>query len=433
MIQLQTKHLHNVASKHGLSPAELKVTQKELQTHITGALNRGEHFHDIVHDTETVRIIEHYAESVQGDYDHIVLCGIGGSALGPICIKEALTHLYAAEAKERTHPMLHVIDNVDPVMIAEINSILNLERTLFLFISKSGNTAEVLSMYLFFKQQYKKEHIPFSEHALVITHAGSGKLYELSTADNLPMIEHGPVGGRFAVLSAVGLVPAALLGIDIKKLLKGAREMSKKFLSANPKENLPFQLANIQYLLSKKGKTIHVLMPYAQKLARFADWYRQLLAESIGKEVNDAGKIVHTGITPIKALGTTDQHSQAQLYNEGPNDKFLMLMHVQTLSKPVKIPTLYPKDTSLTYLQGASFNQLMDAEREGTADAFTSYDRPNITIEIDKVDEHHLGGLFMLMEGAVAFLGELYGINAYNQPGVELAKQRTVTYLKKKR
>ena len=209
--------------------------------------------------------------------------------------------------------------------------------------------------------------------------------------------------------------------------------MRDKFLSIDPKQNLPFQMANMQYLLTKKGKHIHVMMPYSQKLFRFADWYRQLLAESIGKEVNDKGKKVNIGITPVKALGTTDQHSQSQLYNEGPNNKFIMLVHAKSLHKTIRIPSLYKGDKSLAYLQGATFNQLIDAEREGTADSYTAYNKPNITIQIDKVDEVHLGGLFMLFEGATAFLGELFGINAYNQPGVELAKKRTVTYLKKKR
>ncbi|MBT4153742.1 MAG: glucose-6-phosphate isomerase [Candidatus Magasanikbacteria bacterium] len=433
MITLLTKQLHKVQAAHGLSKKELAVSKKILQKHIAGALARDQHFHNIVDDTETVRIIEQYAASVKGSYDHVVLCGIGGSALGPICLKEALTHLYAAEQKERNHPILHVIDNVDPAMIAEVESILNFKRTLFLFISKSGNTAEVLSMYLYFKARCIKEGVPFSDHALMVTHAGKGKLYELGTKDELPIIEHGPVGGRFAVLSSVGLLPAALLGINIKKLLKGAKQMRDKFLSIDPKQNLPFQMANMQYLLTKKGKHIHVMMPYSQKLFRFADWYRQLLAESIGKEVNDKGKKVNIGITPVKALGTTDQHSQSQLYNEGPNNKFIMLVHAKSLHKTIRIPSLYKGDKSLAYLQGATFNQLIDAEREGTADSYTAYNKPNITIQIDKVDEVHLGGLFMLFEGATAFLGELFGINAYNQPGVELAKKRTVTYLKKKR
>ena len=169
---------------------------------------------------------------------------------------------------------------------------------------------------------------------------------------------------------------------------------------------------------------MNVMMPYAQKLIRFSDWYRQLLAESIGKAKNEKGELVHTGITPINALGVTDQHSQSQLYNEGPNDKLFFFLHVEKFGVDISIPN--PSSIEeVSFLDNTTFSQLLHAEESATAMSCTKNDRPNMTIRISSVDEEHLGQLFMLFEGATAFLGEFYGINAFNQPGVELSKVLT--------
>jgi glucose-6-phosphate isomerase len=240
------------------------------------------------------------------------------------------------------------------------------------------------------------------------------------------------VGGRFSVLTSVGLLPAAFVGIDIRGLLSGAREMRDSFLSRSFAKNMPFQIAVVQYLLNKKNKHITVMMPYAQKLFRFADWYRQLLAESIGKAEDREGKTVHAGLTPVNALGVTDQHSQSQLYNEGPNDKLFLFIAAAHLVRRVPIPNLNPKEDSVSFLKHTSFNELIDIEREGTVRSYTKNKRPNMTLTIDKIDARHLGQLFMLFEGATAILGEFFNINAFNQPGVELAKNLTKQLLLKK-
>jgi glucose-6-phosphate isomerase len=205
-------------------------------------------------------------------------------------------------------------------------------------------------------------------------------------------------------------------------LLAGTRSMRDRFLSTDFDTNLPFQIATIQYLLGNKGKTINVLMPYAQKLIRFADWYRQLLAESIGKKLNSQGDEVNVGLTPINALGATDQHSQNQLYNEGPNDKLIMFIEVEKFSHDPKIPNLYPQNTSLAYINNIGFTKLLNTEKKGTEQSLCKNDRPNLTIKIDQINAFTLGELFMLFEGATAFLGEYFKVNAFDQPGVELSK-----------
>jgi glucose-6-phosphate isomerase len=396
MILLDLTNISSVGSTHGLTKREIFGTKKELVDLINGMHARGEKFYSIVDDDQTIDEIMQFAASIRGSYKHIVVLGIGGSALGTICIHNTLKHLYDKEHKKRTTPTLHVLDNVDPTMYGELEDVIDISKTLFLTVSKSGNTAEVLGPFLYFSQKIKKLKRNISDHFVAITHIGSGTLYDIALKEDMHIIEHGPVGGRFAALSTVGLVPAALVGIDIRKLVEGAQDMRDQFLSADSKQNVAYQIAKIQYELYKKGKSITVLMPYAQKLLSFADWYRQLLAESIGKEVNNTGRTVHVGITPVKALGTTDQHSQAQLYNEGPNDKLLMFLHVKKLYKTLRFPTRYRQHKALAYLQGATMNDLMDAEREGTISALTKRKRPNMTIRIDTIDAYHLGGLFML-------------------------------------
>jgi glucose-6-phosphate isomerase len=203
------------------------------------------------------------------------------------------------------------------------------------------------------------------------------------------------------------------MGLYVQDMLDGAKEMRDKFLSEDLEENLPFQLAQMQYEHSKQNRNINVLMPYSQRLIKFTDWYGQLLAESIGKTKD-------IGITPVSALGVTDQHSQSQLYMDGPDDKFFMFMKIEDLGPEVMIPK-----SKVDYLNGVSFNKLMHTEQQGTTDALTQKKKPNITVNVPKVDEYNLGALFMLFEGAIAFLGEFYEINAFDQPGVELSKQLT--------
>jgi glucose-6-phosphate isomerase len=223
------------------------------------------------------------------------------------------------------------------------------------------------------------------------------------------------VGGRFSVLTPVGLLPAALLGMDIDALLEGAQTMVDSMMNPEFDLNLPFQLATIQYLLDwQHGISMSVMMPYSTRLWTLADWYRQLLAESIGKD----GK----GLTPIRALGATDQHSQIQLYNEGPTDKLLMFIEVEEAGSAT-IPNI--ENPSLSYLSGVSFHKLMTVEKQATEQAVSDYKKPNLSIKIPKVDEFNLGALFMLFEASIAFLGEYYSIDAFNQPGVELGKTLT--------
>lgn len=388
-------------------------------------------FYEILDDKKTPEKILKFAAQSKGKFSHIVVLGIGGSALGTICLQQSLKHLFENELSTTKFPKLYVLDNIDPTLLSQIEDVIDLKKTLFLVVTKSGGTPETLAQYFYFRNKTDSKKLDAKKHFVFITDPKKGLLRAIATKENIPSFEVPEnVGGRFSVLTAVGLLPAAIIGIDIKKLLTGARNMRTKFLSKKPQENLPFQLAQTQFELYKQGKTITVLMPYSQKLIRLADWYRQLLAESIGKKLDNQGKIVHIGLTPINALGVTDQHSQLQLYNEGPNDKLFIFIEVENSGPTIKIPLPKTADSSLNFLKKVTFNQLLATEKRGTEQALTANHRPNLTIKIDKINENSLGELFMLFEGSIALLGEFFNINAYNQPGVELSKELTKKLLK---
>lgn len=415
MITIDTKNLEN---------SELKKNGQLIKDYIQKIHARKQGFYDIIDDKKNIKEINSFAKSIEGKYEDIIILGIGGSALGTICLKESLTHL--------PKPRLHIIDNIDPILIKEIDNTINYEKALFIVVTKSGSTPETLSQYFYFKKQVEDHKLSQNEHFVFITDPEKGLLRKISKTEKITAFDIPEnVGGRFSVLTAVGLLPAKLIGINIEKLLKGAKTIREKFLNENFEENLPFQLASIQKTMNEKGKIMNVIMPYSHKLIKFADWYRQLLAESIGKKYDNEGNEVFAGITPINAIGVTDQHSQSQLYNEGPNDKLFIFIEVEKLGPKLEIPNPYPKEEASEYLKNTSFNELMKIEKQATEDSLTKNKRPNITIKINEVNEESLGELFMLFEASIAFLGEYYNINAFDQPGVELSKNLTKELLTK--
>lgn len=402
--------------------AELEKYESHIKQYLEAIRQKDQGFHTIIDNTKAVDEILQFAKSVKGRYTDIVVLGIGGSALGTLCLQQSLTPLYKDHFNNKAKPNLYVLDNIDPALLQETLDVIDLKKTLFIVVSKSGKTPETMAQYSFFRQQINNADLPANKHFVFITDKEKGALRKISSDESIPsFIIPDNVGGRFSVLTPVGLLPGALIDIDIKKLIHGATKMRDMFYSEDIQKNLPFRIAALQYLLNKKGKSITVMMPYAQKLVRFADWYRQLLAESIGKAKNNKGEKVNVGLTPVKALGVTDQHSQSQLYNEGPNDKFFIFIKVKNFGTTIDIP-VKKDDPEMHYLHGVSFTKLMHTEQEGTQESLIKNNRPLITLSIDTINEEYLGGLFMLFECATAFLGEFFNINAFDQPGVELSK-----------
>jgi glucose-6-phosphate isomerase len=305
---------------------------------------------------------------------------------------------------------------------------MNPKKTLVVPIAKSGSTAETVATLLMVQDWLAaKLGRKASQRIAVVTSEGRGDLKTLATRESYRTF-HLPdnVGGRFSVLSAVGMLPAALIGIDIRKIAKGAAAMTHTCWQDDVSENIALRSAMMQHiLLTRKNKTIQVAFPYSNFLWGTAFWFRQLWAESLGKKSDRAGNVVHAGQTPVAALGTTDQHSQVQLYMEGPNDKTYTFWAVNKFSTPGKIPKVKTGFESFDYLSGQSLAKLIDAERKSTAAALTENERPNSTFTIDKVDEEHVGAFLQMMEFQTAFAGELLNINAFDQEGVELGKKFT--------
>ncbi len=389
----------------GLGSAALQAEGSKIPEFLNNFKAREQGFPQLPRSKAQLLAVKHLAMQLEGKFENIVVLGIGGSSLGITCLRDALKGPYW---NMHGSPRLFVLDNLD--LVDEIEKVIDPDKTLFVVISKSGKTPETMAQYFYFREKVSKENFVF------ITDPEKGELRRIGTADGISMLEIPQnVGGRFSVLTSVGLFPAALLGIDIEALMEGAEEMVSSFHNEEYHLNLPFQLAAVQYLLDwKHGIQMTVMMPYSTNLWTLADWYRQLLAESIGKE----GK----GLTPIRALGVTDQHSQLQLYNEGPTDKLLILMSLVENDSP-SIPEV--KNEAMSYLSGVSFHKLMNVEMRATAQALSQYKKPNIHIELPKLDAKELGKLLLLFEGSIAFLGEYYSIDAFNQPGVELSKKLT--------
>jgi glucose-6-phosphate isomerase len=430
MLIIDTSNLTKISPSQGLKPSDLLSLSRFYEKHISGMHSRKQGFYRIFEDKKYIKDIEEYAKSVKGKFSDIVLLGIGGSALGTICLNESLKPIYTKELsykkKHPSYPRLHVIDNIDPEWIDAVNKLINYKKTLFIVVTKSGTTPETMAQYCFFRKKANEKRLDPKKHFVFITDPDNGLLRKIGKAEKIPCFEVPKnIGGRFSVLTPVGLLPAKLIGINIKEMMSWAEVMKDMLTAKSWKNNLPWQLAAIQYLLYKKGKKIDVLMPYSQKLQRFSDWFKQLLAESIGKK--------HIGITPVNALGATDQHSQSQLFNEGPNDKLIIFLQILNHGKNIKIPVILPKAEELKFMRNVSFGQLLDTEMEGTRMALTKNNRPNITICMDELDAGHMGFLFMLFEGATALLGEMMNVNAFNQPGVELSKIITKELLLKKK
>ncbi len=395
-------------------------------------LHRGDMRTNHVRD---VRALAERFRAVGGGCENLVVLGIGGSALGNIALQSALnppTHNLLPAGKRRG-PRLFVVDNVDPAYFGSVIDYClatdsKLERTVFNVVSKSGETAETAAQFMFIRDLLKKHGRKGPDHVVAVTDPAKGTMRKICDAEGyatLPVPDG--VGGRFSVLSPVGLFSAAMCGIDINALLDGAASMDeptcREQLEKNPAAMLAFLLVELG---SRKGKTNHVMMPYANALYLMADWYRQLWAESLGKKAALNGETVYAGYTPVKALGTTDQHSQVQLYREGPNDKVIMLLEVEDFGphQGVTIPKGLGVE-AINYLEGRTMAELLNAEKRATEYALLESQRPNLTIKFPKIDEHHVGQFIYLWEMVTAYAGLLLNIDAYDQPAVELGKQAT--------
>ncbi len=382
-------------------------------------------FVDLPSDVALLDQVERFAAGARGKYDDVVILGIGGSALGPIALRTALrpSGWNLLDEKSRGgYPRLHVLDNVDPVTIDALLGHLRLERTLFIVTSKSGGTAETMAQFLIVHDRLTRASLDVTKQMVFITDPKQGALRPLAERLSVPALDiPASVGGRFSVLTPVGTLPAALIGIDVKSLLSGAGAMAKRCESPDLSTNPAGVYAMLQWLADTTlAKKIVVFMPYSDPLRDFAAWFVQLWAESLGKHRPDGASV---GSTPLAALGATDQHAQVQLFMEGPADKTVTFVAVENRATDVSIPAAFQDVKELGYLGGHTLGELIDIEQRATAGALAKRGRPNMTIHLERVDAGRVGELMMLLELATAYAGQLYAIDAFNQPGVELGKQ----------
>lgn len=382
------------------------------------------------YNEETLWYVKEYAAMVQGRFDNILVLGIGGSALGGIAVTEALLkpfwNLLSPEQREGL-PRIFFLDNIDPDYMVGLLNILDLKKTLVNVITKSGSTAETMSQFMIVKNILEQElGDNYRYNIVATTDKKTGILRQIAEQEGYKtFVVPDDVGGRFSVFSAVGLLPFALVGIDIDEIVNGIKDMDLALKNTDIKENIAAQNALIHYLLdTKKGKNLSVMMPYSSKLKYVSDWYVQLWAESLGKNKDKYGNDVCVGPTPIKALGATDQHSQIQLYNEGPNNKVINFIRVKNFDNTLEIPNIF-EYTGIGYLGGKTINQLINAEADSTRVSLADYKRPTVSIYLDKVDGYNVAQLLYMLEVQTAIAGELYNIDTFNQPGVEQAKNYT--------
>ena len=378
---------------------------------------------------EFVNDILFTAKDIRKKFDNFVVLGIGGSALGPIAAFQALCHLRHNELpkSKRKAPKLYVEDNVDPERMAALFDVLDLDKTLFNVVTKSGATSETMAQYLIIMDVLKKKYgEKAKDHMIATTSANKGNLIKIAKSEGLKTfyIPDG-VGGRFSELCPVGLLPAAVVGIDIKAMLKGAAYMDKLCKSKDIKKNPALISALLEFMAMKRGKNISVMMPYADSLKYIAVWYCQLWGESLGKAVDNDGNEVYVGQTPVKSLGVTDQHSQVQLYREGPFDKVVTLIAVESYRSTVEISNGCEDIPDVSFLSGHTMNELITAERKATEYALTTAKRLNYTITLPEVNAFTIGQLLYMFEMETAYAGAMLNIDTFNQPGVEGGKNAT--------
>jgi len=430
-----------IGEENGITPDQLKALAEKTSP-LIGWLNKERQngktpYRDLPFNTKISQQVKELTGQLKNRCKNLVVLGIGGSALGNIALQTALKpYMNNLDDTQRQGPRIFVFDNVDPSQLASFLRWVEdkLDTTIFNVISKSGRTAETASQFLIIRKMLldKLGTDGYKNQVVATTDANQGTLRTITTREGLHRLEvPDGVGGRFSVLSAVGLFMADMSGMDIDALLAGARDMDTRLSNEDFYKNPAAIIAAVNYHFYNRDKKISVIMPYSYALKDLADWYRQLWAESLGKAKDLAGNEVHIGPTPVKALGTTDQHSQVQLYREGPNDKLFTFLQVDNFDAELKIGPAPDSAPELGFLAGADLAVLLNSEKKATEYALLTDKRPCLTILFDRVNAHTVGQFIYLYEVITSITGALFGIDTYDQPAVELGKEATFALMGK--
>lgn len=362
--------------------------------------------------TDDLAEIETLGRGLADTFSDIVVVGMGGSSLSA----EMLAYLRSSAT-----PKLHYIDNIGVTATTRLIENLSWKTTAFIVVSKSGNTVEIhAQMAILLREAKARIGAEYAKHFTIITITNDNPLHRLASERGMRVLAHDPdLGGRFSILSNVGLIAAAAAGIDIRALRAGAQAVIEANRVGSPLGDAA-RLAALNLALMEKGNTIHVLMHYADRLMGLATWYRQCWAESLGKE----GK----GCTMVPSRGATDQHGQLQLYLEGPKDKFFTAIMVEAHGKG-ELLDIDTADERLNYLRGHTLGDLLMAEQQGTNTTLAAYGCPLRTLYFPVLDATRFGALVMHMMLEIMFTAHLLTVNAFDQPAVEASKKRALAYL----
>lgn len=422
----------SIGATHGLTDQEIDTLVAKFPKHhenIEELRASGESaFFDLPY--QDLGQLDGLVKQHKGKWENLVVIGTAGATIGVSCISSALCpehwNLLTATARKKG-PRLFVLDNADPQSAADLFTVIDPKKTLFYVVSRSGNTAETNGVFMWLAELLKKKCGKTSLPKQVVI-AGDPErpgLLDIAKQEKIPTLDLPPnLSGRFSILHACTLFPAALMGIDHKGLLAGAADMDKRCRHDQAMENPAYMHSLIHYLLTRKRrKTLHATMAFSNRLNGFVDWYSHLLAVSLGKMLNKKGKAVHVGPSPAQACGPAGCYGQMQLYQEGPFDKVTTFITVRDHKAEIEIPDSYGDQEAMAYLGGKNASTIIDQAYIGAAHVITAAGRPNMTIDMDDVSPESLGGLCYMMQLSTVMSAELYGIDAFDQPGVDLNKQ----------
>jgi glucose-6-phosphate isomerase len=410
--------------------AEIEQAQRRVQTGSVAGLDAEYAALNLAHEMPAqLPQIREMATDLRRHQDVLVI-GIGGSSLGAKALQQAL----APQPALAGTPRLHFIENIDPYFLQRLLSSLEAESTAVLCISKSGGTIETVVQYLILRDWLNRQLGTDNarRRQWIITDPKNGWLRELAEREGLPTLPVPPqVGGRYSVLSPVGLVPLAVLGVDIKALLQGAADNAARCSDTAASSNPALEIAALCVLLdTRRSKRTAVMMPYVNRLQLFVDWYCQLWAESLGKWDRTRPGSTPAGTLPVRAMGAVDQHSQLQMYLESRHDKFFTFIELETCEYDLPVPLDSFDRPHFPFLAGRSMAEVIDAEFRATRQVITDAGHPNMTIRLPVLTAHVLGQLIDLYQRTTIYAGLLYGINPLDQPSVEIGKRLAIDYLR---
>ncbi|MDA3961964.1 MAG: hypothetical protein PF961_14330 [Planctomycetota bacterium] len=428
----------SIGATHGLTDAEIDTLVAKFPKHhenIEELRTSGESaFFELPYqDTKQLKDL---VKLHKGKWDNVVMIGTAGATMGARAVVGGLVseHWNLLSAKERKNASkLFFLDNADPKAVENLLQAIDPKKTLFIFNSRSGNTAESNALFMWLLAFLKKKVAKTAPAKQIIacTDSERSPLTEVCTEEKIELIEiPTTLSGRFAILHVSSLLPAALIGVDTDAVLAGAKAMDERCRHDRALENPAYMHSLIHYLLTRKRrKTIHAMMAFSSRLLGSVDWYSHLLAVSLGKMLNKKGKAVHVGPSPAQCIGPMGCYGQMQLYQEGPFDKVLTFITVADHGATLAVPNSYPKNEGLAYLGDATVEQMMDQAYVGAAHVITAAGRPNMTVILDDVSASSLGGLYYMMMLSTVMSAELYGIDAFDQPGVDSNKQAVFAQL----